>query len=61
KGTLELVLLYLSPDRDSDDEESKLTICSEDGTTFKMYEKCYPSNVNVLNSCSKLENRNENA
>ncbi|KRZ77976.1 Golgi-associated PDZ and coiled-coil motif-containing protein [Trichinella papuae] len=61
KGTLELVLLYLSPDRDSDDEESKLTICSEDGTTFKMYEKCYLSNVNVLNSCSKLENRNENA
>ncbi|KRZ36074.1 Golgi-associated PDZ and coiled-coil motif-containing protein [Trichinella pseudospiralis] len=61
KGTLELVLLYLSPDRDSDDEESKLTICSEDGTTFKMYEKCHPSNVNVLNSCSKLENRNENA
>ncbi|KRZ93922.1 Golgi-associated PDZ and coiled-coil motif-containing protein [Trichinella sp. T8] len=45
KGTLELVLLYLSPDRDSDDEESKLTICSEDGTTFKMYEKCYPSNI----------------
>ncbi|KFD54309.1 hypothetical protein M513_04851 [Trichuris suis] len=38
-GELELRVLYIPPDRDSDDEDGLLKICAEDGTMFNMYER----------------------
>uniref|UniRef100_A0A5S6Q6X7 PDZ domain-containing protein n=1 Tax=Trichuris muris TaxID=70415 RepID=A0A5S6Q6X7_TRIMR len=38
-GDLKLRVLYIPPDKDSDDEDGLLKICAENGTVFNMYEK----------------------